>query len=57
MGDLEKNKDKLLAYIRESVIGSSDSTILHTAYGEKPQIYCDYTASGKSLTFIENYIQ
>lgn len=55
--DLEQNKDKLLSYIRESIIGSSDRTLLRTVYGEKPQIYCDYTASGKSLQFIEDYIQ
>jgi selenocysteine lyase/cysteine desulfurase/tRNA(Ile)-lysidine synthase TilS/MesJ len=30
---------------------------MRTAYGEKPQVYVDFTASGKPLTFIEEYIQ
>ena len=30
--------------------------MIRTVYGEKPLIYADYTASGKSLRFIENYI-
>lgn len=39
------------------MIGSSDGTMLRTVFGEKPQIYCDYTASGKALKFIEDYMQ
>jgi len=54
---LESNKDKLIEYIRDNIIGSTDGTLLRTVYGEKPQIYCDYTASGKSLHFIEDYIR
>ena len=51
-----QNKEKLLGYIRENVIGSNHNTLLRTVYGEKPHVYCDYTASGKSLRFIEDYI-
>lgn len=51
----QPNKEKLLAYIHDNVIGSH--TMLHTPFGDKPQVYCDYTASGKPLTFIEKYIQ
>lgn len=54
---LEANKDKLLAYVRDNIVGSTDGTLLKTVYGDKPQIYCDYTASGKSLHFIEDYIR
>lgn len=54
--DLDRNKAKLLAYIRDGVIGSNDNTLLRTVFGEKPHVYCDYTASGKSLRFIEDYI-
>ena len=54
--DLERNKAKLLSYIRDSVIGSNHNTLLRTVFGEKPHVYCDYTASGKSLRFIEDYI-
>ena len=45
-----------MAYIRENVIGSNHNTLLRTVFGEKPHVYCDYTASGKSLRFIEDYI-
>ena len=54
---MEKNKDKFLDYIRENVIGSNNDTLIQTPYGEKPLVYADYTASGKSLRFIEDYIQ
>ena len=52
---LAKNKDKLLQYVRDNVIGSNNDTMIQTAYGEKPLVYADYTASGKSLRFIEKY--
>ena len=37
-------------------MGSNHNTALRTVFGEKPHVYCDYTASGKSLRFIEDYI-
>jgi hypothetical protein len=49
----EQNKDKLIQYIRENVIGHHSEYFLKTCYGEKPLVYADYTASGKSLKFIE----
>lgn len=54
---MDRNKDKLLDYVRENVIGSNNDTLIQTPYGEKPLVYADYTASGKSLRFIEDYIQ
>ena len=54
--NMQENKSKLIDYIRENVIGANSDTILRTAYGEKPHVYVDYTASGKSLKFIEDYI-
>jgi len=54
--NLEKNKGMLLQYIRDNVIGSSKDTLIQTVYGEKPLVYADYTASGRSLRFIETYI-
>jgi len=54
---LSENKDALLSYVRKSIIGSTDQSIIRTVFGEKPQVYCDYTASGKSLTFIEDYMR
>jgi selenocysteine lyase/cysteine desulfurase len=45
----------LLQTIRDAVIG--EGTIIETSFGAKPLIYADYTASGRSLTFIEDYIR
>lgn len=55
--DLTEEKIKLISYIRENVIGSHHNTILCTPFGDKPQVYTDYTASGKSLNFIEDYLR
>lgn len=44
-----------LEQIRQSVIG--EGTLFSTAFGQKPLIYADYTASGRSLSFIEQFIQ
>ena len=54
---LSQNKQQLLATIRDSIVGSSEDTLTNTVYGEKPLVYADYTASGKSLSFIEEYIK
>ena len=54
---LEENKTKLMEYIRSNVIGSNLNSIVRTPFGEKPQTYIDYTASGKSLKFIESYLE
>ncbi len=40
--------------IRESVIG--ERQLFETAFGSKPMIYADYTASGRSLSFVEQAI-
>ncbi|MGH1370595.1 MAG: aminotransferase class V-fold PLP-dependent enzyme [Cellvibrionaceae bacterium] len=45
----------LIQAIRESVIG--DNAALETPFGLKPLVYADYTASGRSLDFIENFIR
>jgi selenocysteine lyase/cysteine desulfurase len=45
----------LIERIRHSVIGSR--TLISTPFGEKPLIYADYTASGRSLGFIEDIIR
>ncbi|WP_439106590.1 aminotransferase class V-fold PLP-dependent enzyme [Congregibacter sp.] len=45
----------LINKIRNSVIGARQP--ISTPFGLKPLIYADYTASGRSLTFIEDYIR
>jgi hypothetical protein len=45
----------LLTMISSSVIGR-DLTFV-TPFGKRQVFYCDYTASGRSLSFIEDYIR
>ena len=45
----------LVARIRESVIG--DDRLMDGPYGQKPVTYADYTASGRSLSFIEEFLR
>ena len=45
----------LIRTIRTSVIGKDD--VIDGPFGPRPVIYADYTASGRSLSFIEDYIR
>jgi selenocysteine lyase/cysteine desulfurase len=45
----------LIQQVAKSVIGAHTS--IKTPFGEKPLIYADYTASGRSLGFIEDFIR
>lgn len=47
--------NELIKRIRESVIGVD--RYIDTSFGKKPLVYADYTASGRSLGFIEDYIR
>src|SRR5215468_3996003 len=42
-------------YLRDQIVGV-DSTFT-TPFGERLMVYCDYTASGRCLLFVENYLQ
>ena len=46
---------ELISHIRQSVIGAGQA--IETPFGHKPLVYADYTASGRALTFIEDYIR
>lgn len=42
-------------WLRHEIIGRND--IFTTPVGQRPLVYADYTASGRGLYFIENYLQ
>lgn len=42
-------------YLRQQIVGV-DSTFI-TPFGERLMVYCDYTASGRCLRFVESYLQ
>ena len=52
---LECCRTMLLNKIQQSVIG--DRVAINTAFGVKPLVYADYTASGRSLGLIEDIIR
>ncbi len=47
--------DALLDTIRSSVIGAGD--LVDGPFGPRPVVYADYTASGRSLSFLEDYLR
>jgi selenocysteine lyase/cysteine desulfurase len=46
---------QLIKKIRQSVIG--ENQLITTSFGAKPLVYADYTAAGRGLSFIEDYIR
>lgn len=51
---MQAETKKLIEKVRNSVIG--EGHLIDTPFGTRPLIYADYTASGRSLTFVEDYI-
>lgn len=54
-GANEKEFDGLARTIRNSIIGGD--TVIWTPFGKRRLIYSDYTASGRALSFVEDYMR
>ncbi len=46
--------ERLAAHIRSDMIGSD--AVFSGPYGDRPVVYCDYVASGRSLASVEDFI-
>ena len=52
--DSEMKTEELVKLIAESIIGRRKEIV--TAYGKRELVYADYTASGRMLSFFEDYL-
>jgi selenocysteine lyase/cysteine desulfurase len=55
MNRVENFCTPLMNVVHNSIIG--DGTVFDGPFGKRAVLYCDYTASGRPLSLIENYIE
>lgn len=48
-------RDLTFEYLRQQIVGIDSS--FDTPFGKRLMVYCDYTASGRCLAFVERYLQ
>jgi hypothetical protein len=52
--DSIRDNDRLLSKLRNNILGSSSKFV--SPFGQKQIIYADWTASGRALSSIENFV-